>query len=105
VYVRLWLRVRCALITENQTIGDVLDGLKELGVEARVDRLTAIGGKGILTDRQEDVIRIALESGYFDFPRRIDSSKLADKLGISVSTLSEILRAAERRIFSEYLRA
>jgi predicted DNA binding protein len=57
-----------------------------------------------LTDRQEEVIRLAFEIGYFDFPRKIDSSELAEKLGIAGSTLSEILRAAERRVFSEYLR-
>ncbi|NIM45349.1 MAG: hypothetical protein GTO54_06940, partial [Nitrososphaeria archaeon] len=37
--------------------------------------------------------------------RRKDSVKLAKELGISISTFSEILRAAERRVFSEYLRA
>ena len=61
-------------------------------------------GKGILTERQEEVIRVAFETGYFDFPRRVESTDLAKKLGISGSTLSEILRAAERRVFSEYLR-
>ena len=92
------------LITENETIGEVCAGLKELGIEARVERLTSLGGKGILTDRQEEVVRKAFSIGYFDFPRKRDSSGLSKELGISLSTLSEILRAAERRIFSEYLR-
>jgi predicted DNA binding protein len=93
------------LITENETVGEVINGLKELKIDVNLDRLTYLGGKGILTDRQQDLIRVAFEAGYFDFPRRIDSSDLAKKLGISGSTLSEILRAAERRVFSEYLRA
>ena len=93
------------LITDNETLGEVIEGLTELDVENRVERLTPLGGKGILTDRQEEVVRLAFSSGYFDFPRRKDSSELAKELGISISTLSEILRAAERRVFSEYLRA
>jgi len=93
------------LITDNETLGEVIAGLEELDVENRVERLTPLGGKGILTNRQEEVVRKAFTSGYFDFPRRKDSVELAKELGISISTLSEILRAAERRVFSEYLRA
>lgn len=93
------------LITDNETLGEVIEGLNELAIENRVERVTSLGGKGILTDRQEEVVRKAFSSGYFDFPRKIDSSELAKELGISMSTLSEILRAAERRVFSEYLRA
>jgi len=93
------------LITDNETLGEVIEGLEELDVENSVERVTSLGGKGILTDRQEEVVRRAFSSGYFDFPRRKDSSELANELGISISTLSEILRAAERRVFSEYLRA
>jgi predicted DNA binding protein len=49
--------------------------------------------------RQEEVLRKAFSMGYFDFPRRIDSFELAKELKIAISTLSEILRAAERRVF------
>jgi predicted DNA binding protein len=93
------------LITDNETLGEVIEGLEELNIENSVDRVTSLGEKGVLTDRQEEVIKRAFSSGYFDFPRRIDSIELAKELGISISTLSEILRAAERRVFSEYLRA
>jgi predicted DNA binding protein len=93
------------LITDNETLVEVIEGLGELGIENRVDRLTPLGGKGVLTDRQEEVIRKAFSLGYFDFPRGKDSYEVAKEVGVSISTLSEILRAAERRIFSEYLRA
>jgi predicted DNA binding protein len=93
------------LITDNETLGEVIEGLEEIDVANSVERLTSLEGRGILTDRQEEVIGRAFSGGYFDFPRRKDSSELAGELGISISTLSEILRAAERRVFSEYLRA
>ena len=92
------------LITNNRSLGEVMDDLGTIGVKARVDRVTLLGGKGVLTDRQEEVARRALDSGYFEFPRRTDSSGLARELGVSLSTLSEILRAAERRIFAEYFK-
>jgi predicted DNA binding protein len=94
------------LITDdNRTIGNVSDKLEECGCDVKIERITALNEKGILTKRQEEVIRQALSSGYFDYPKKTGSLKLAEELGISVSTLSEIIRAAQRRIFAEYLRS
>jgi hypothetical protein len=50
-------------------------------------------------------IMIPFAVGYFDYPRRTGTENLAKKLDISMSTLSEVLRAAQRRIFAEYFRA
>ena len=98
-------RMKWFLITDdNRTVGKIHDQLAEAGYDIKIERITTFGGKSILTERQEEVIQVAFSSGYFDYPKRTGSSKLAGKLGISVSTLSEIMRAAERRIFSEYLR-
>ena len=96
--------MRWLLITENEVIGEIIEELSGLNIETNLERITFLGVKGILTDRQEEVLRVAFESGYFDFPRKIESTDLAEKIGISGSTLSEIFRAAERRVFSEYLR-
>ncbi len=90
---------------DNRTIGKIYDELAEEGYDIKIERVTAFGGKRILTERQEEVIRTAFSSGYFEYPKRTGSSKLANKLGISVSTLSEIMRAAQRRILAEYLRS
>ncbi|MCZ2809484.1 MAG: helix-turn-helix domain-containing protein, partial [Candidatus Bathyarchaeota archaeon] len=98
-------RMKWLLITDdNRTIGKIYDKLAEEGYDIQIERVTAFGGKRILTDRQEEIISTAFSSGYFDYPKKTGSSKLANKLGISVSTLSEIMRAAQRRILAEYLR-
>jgi predicted DNA binding protein len=98
-------RMKWLLITDNnRTIGDVSDRLEKCGCDVKIDRITPLSEKGILTQRQEAAIRIAFSSGYFDYPRRISGLKLANKLGISMSTLSEIMRTAQRRIFAEYLK-
>jgi predicted DNA binding protein len=55
-----------------------------------------------ITSRQEDLVRMAFGLGYFEFPKRIDLEKLSTKLGISIGTLSEILRRGEKHIISRY---
>lgn len=96
-------RMKWLLITDdNPTLGRIVDDLEDCGADVQIERVTPYAGKGILTERQEEVVRVALNSGFFDFPRKIGSLELARKLGISVSTLSEVLRATQRRIFSEY---
>ncbi len=99
-------RMKWLLITDdNPTVGKIVNDLEKCVCDVKIERVTPFGGKGILTERQEELVRVALASGFFDFPRKMGSVELAKKLGISVSTLSEIMRATQRRIFSEYLRS
>ena len=99
-------RMKWLLITDNnRTIGKLSEKLEQHGCDIKIERMTPLGGKGILTERQEEIIRIAFSSGYFDFPRKMGAEMLAKKIGISISTLSEVVRAAQRRVFSEYLRS
>jgi predicted DNA binding protein len=99
-------RMKWLLITDdNPTVGKIVDDLEKCGCDVRIERVTLFGGRGILTERQEELVRVALASGFFDFPRKMGTVELARKLGISVSTLSEVLRATQRRIFSEYFQS
>lgn len=97
-------RMKWLLITDtNKTVGKLSEALEQGGCDVNLERIIPLSEKGVLTDRQEDIIRVAFASGYFDFPRKVGSVKLASQLGVSVSTLSEVMRAAQRRIFAEYL--
>lgn len=53
-----------------------------------------------LTERQREVIETAFEAGYYDWPREITGTELAEQLGISQPTLSEHLATAERQLLS-----
>ena len=57
----------------------------------------------LLTGRQEQILSIAFERGYFDFPKKIGLKDLARQIGIETSTLAEILRRGQRKILEEYL--
>lgn len=58
---------------------------------------------GVLTQRQHDALAQALASGYFDVPRRIRLTDLAQDMGMSQSSLSELLRRAQRRLVEGYI--
>jgi len=57
-----------------------------------------------LTTRQEQVLGTALTQGYFEFPRKISLTNLSELVGVRPSTLSEILRSAERRVLESTIR-
>ncbi|MCX8150636.1 MAG: helix-turn-helix domain-containing protein [Candidatus Bathyarchaeota archaeon] len=59
---------------------------------------------GVLTEKQEKIFWLALKSGFFDYPRKIDTVELAKRLGISPSTLSEITRRGTRRLLEYYFK-
>jgi len=51
-----------------------------------------------LSDRQEEVIQLAVKSGYFDFPRKINLDGLAKELKLSKQTVQQHLRIAEKKL-------
>jgi predicted DNA binding protein len=59
---------------------------------------------GVLTENQERIFWLALKSGFFDYPRQVGMVELSGKLGISPSTLSEILRRGTRRLLEHYFK-
>jgi len=48
-----------------------------------------------LTDRQREVLRRALERGYFEVPRAVSTRELAEEFGISSQALSALLRRGQ----------
>ena len=54
--------------------------------------------RGELTDRQREVLEIAHEMGYFDHPKGANAGEVADELGITTSTFTEHLAAAQSKL-------
>jgi hypothetical protein len=56
-----------------------------------------------LTERQREVVVAAKRYGYYDYPRRINSEELAERVGVSKATVVEHLRKAEGRLMAALL--
>lgn len=53
-----------------------------------------------LSARQREVFELARTEGYYEWPREISACELADKLGITKTTLLEHLRKAESKLLT-----
>ncbi|MFW5905468.1 MAG: helix-turn-helix domain-containing protein [archaeon] len=53
-----------------------------------------------LTDRQREVLRHALDVGYFERPRETSATELADHFDRTRATVSQHLRTAQRKVFT-----
>ena len=49
-------------------------------------------------------MQIAINSGYYDYPKKITLPELAEKMQISYSTFQAHLKKAEGRIFPSVLK-
>lgn len=56
----------------------------------------------VLSPRQREVFEYACQQGYYDWPRNVSATDLANDLNISKATVTEHLRKAESRLFTPY---
>lgn len=71
---------------------------REQPTSARNDLQSALDER--LTDRQQEVLRTAYLSGYFESPRVSTGKEVTATLGISQPTFTQHLRAGQRKVFS-----
>lgn len=58
--------------------------------EGQVDRL--------LTNRQQELVRAALQRGYYESPRKVSLTDIAEQLDVAKSTCSDVLHRAESNV-------
>jgi len=78
----------------------LLEALRRKGVDTQVLSSGPYEPPRHLTERQQQVLDAAVREGYYDYPRRINLTKLAAKLGVTKSTLSESLMIVERELLA-----
>ena len=90
------------LFISGEGLPTLLQRLHERGIEYKISDVSPLSTMKKMTTRQEKVLRSALELGYYEYPKRISTEQLADILRIRSSTLSEILRRAEKNVVRDY---
>lgn len=100
--VHLQFPSRDALVAFN-------DACKDRDISVQVTQLRSSGDEAKpvlgLTAKQQRLLSIAYELGYFDVPRGISQDELAAKLGVSKSAISQRLRRAMTELCATSLSA
>jgi len=58
----------------------------------------------VLTERQQEILRTAVDLGYFEVPREASCADIAESVGIAAGTVGEHLRKIEQQVFSQFVR-
>lgn len=90
------------LAIDKEAIRVIIADLENHRYHVELMKLTSVDVDELMTSRQEDILQIAFERGYFDYPKKISLRDLAAMFDISISTLSEMLRKGQRKIMEEY---
>ena len=93
------------MTSDRNEVKKLISRLRKVKCEVKLLRLAPIDDREILTSRQEEIIMMAYERGFFETPRKTKLKDLARITGVSQATLSEILRKGQKRIVVEYLKA
>jgi hypothetical protein len=85
-------------------VSDALDNGWKFDILSVCDYYPQVSGIfDILTPRQKGILLESYRQGYFDHPRKVNASELADKMGMHKSTLLEHIHKAEKRLIGHVL--
>jgi predicted DNA binding protein len=102
---------------------EIQDGTATVDVSAAHDRLSELGEQfsamglnfdieyiqqrldadQLLTERQQELLRVAVAEGYYDTPRRCTLTELSEKIDLAKSTCSETLHRTEEIIVKKFV--
>lgn len=89
------------IVSDEGRLRELVRELREQGTPATIESIRPYAGPatlGSLSARQRELLDRSVAFGYFEVPRRISLTELADRLGVSKSTLSEGLAIVERKL-------
>ncbi len=94
---------RWTVIGNNDSFRELLAALERDKIRFEVKLKRNLEDSELLTARQEQILSIAFERGYFDFPKKVGPEELAKLAQVKASTLAEILRRGQKKVLGEYL--
>jgi hypothetical protein len=80
---------------KTSDVGEMIKRLAEGGIQARIQDISPLDKSVTLTLKEKGMIAVAIERGYFEFPRRITLEDLSQIVGVEPSSLGRILRSVE----------
>ena len=102
-------------VPDREELASIVEALREHGATPRLHRITASraeNGSRLLeleadsiTKKQREAVEVAVQSGYYENPRRADLGDLADNLEVSRSAVSQRLSAVESKLVDELFRS
>lgn len=96
-----------SLVGAHESISSTIDEYEAAGVSPELQKLGSYTGQGTptdaMTDRQQEVIQTAFDSGYYEVPRAVSTQEVATELGLDASTVAEHLQRAERNVLGQIL--
>jgi predicted DNA binding protein len=95
-----------SFVTPNtDTFREIASAFEVQGIKFKVLEAGRFKSRSMtLTEKQERVLWLALKMGFFEYPRRLTMLQLSKRLGIGLSSLSEILRRGLRRLLEDYFK-
>jgi len=80
---------------ETSDVREIMARLAEGGIQARIQDISPLNKNVTLTLKEKGIIAVAIERGYFEFPRKITLEDLAQVVGVEPASLGRILRNVE----------
>lgn len=93
------------VVEDRPTLSALVDNLRIVGCDVNLGKLRQAEDEDALTRRQEEILRMAFERGYFDYPKGVGIRDLAAMFHVSISTISEVLRKGQKKVLSTYFSA
>lgn len=84
------------------SLPNLIKAISSRGVTIEISRINRTVDRPVLTRKQEKLLRLALERGFFDYPRRVTLDELALMSGMSTSTVAETIKRGERNILKSF---
>ena len=91
------------LIQSRKSLELLVKQMASAGLNPRVTDIRT-GRSQSLTEREMEVLLFAFNHGYFESNRQSSLTELAEKLNVSTSSLSDVMRRALRKTVEDYLR-
>ncbi|MCF2139124.1 MAG: helix-turn-helix domain-containing protein [Candidatus Lokiarchaeota archaeon] len=86
------------LIAERSKVDHLFDEFEVHSVPYSIKHIGRFITNPVLTYKQEQVLKTALDLGYFEIPRKISLSLLAKRLQVAPTSLSEMFRRIFKRL-------